>query len=128
MKGLSTKTLTLILMCLLAFGWVSVLAGTPTEKHDANSMWIEPSSISFETATVSPGYRFNVTVYANVTHVVGASGAVGGWQFRIIYNKNYLKATGCWYTAGTKSQFFEDITTVSVSPSFGAYNLSLIHI
>jgi len=82
----------------------------------ANSMWIEPSSINLSTDLHTIGYRFNVTVWINLTVTCQ------GWQFKMLYNKAQLNATRCGYTAGTKSQFFSNITTFAVSPVFGSYN------
>jgi len=109
---------------LLTFLIISILLGSimklygiaPNEPHNANAMWIEPSTIHYYTDTVSIGYRFNVTVWINLTVVCG------GWQFKLIYNKNYLNATRAGYTAGSKSDFFKNITTMPLSPSFCPYN------
>lgn len=78
-----------------------------TYSHSANAMWLEPSIIN---ATGKPvGYRFNVTVWVNITVSCGA------WQFKMIYNKAYLKAVTCVYTGtnGRISQFFEKAGTVN---------------
>jgi hypothetical protein len=88
----------------------SVYALEPTEPHNANAMWIEPSVIDISGAAV--GYKFNVTVWAN------SSLETKGWQFWIVYANQYINATRAGYTAGTKSEFMQDITTMPVLPSF----------
>jgi len=90
-------------------------AFAPDEPHAGDSIWIEPSNISL-CGTVPVGYRFNVTVWINLT----VSSA--GWQFKLTYNKSQLNATGCGYTAGDKSDFFSDRSTVSSIPEFGSLN------
>ena len=127
-EGITNKILSklvAIAVCLtLLFGTVPVFAGLPTEPHPGNAMWIEPSTLSFSTDTVSPGYRFNVTVCINFTSI-DPGDYIGAWQFVIAYEKAYLNATGCWYTAGTMSQWFKDagVTgTMPVTPSFGSLN------
>jgi len=86
------------------------------EPHAANAMWIEPSAVELSTASASVGYRFNVTVWINLTETSAS------WEFNMIYNKNHLTATGCGYTAGIKSQFFENIATSPLPPIFGEIN------
>ena len=93
-----------------------VYAGVPEEPHDAHAMWVEPSTIELSTDTHSIGYKFNVTVWINLTVTCG------GWQFKMLYNKVHLNAIGCGYTAGKKSEFFGNITTFSLDPDFGSLN------
>jgi len=90
-------------------------AGVPGE-HAPDAMWIEPSTVDLSTDTVLVSYRFNVTVWINLTE------SSASWQFKLAYNKNHLNATGCGYTAGDKSQFFEDVTTIPLPPSFESLN------
>lgn len=91
-------------------------ASVPGEPHDADSMWVEPSTIELSTDTHSIGYKFNVTVWVNLTVTCGA------WQFKMLYNKNHLDCTGCGYTAGGSSQFFENVTIIPLDPMYGSYN------
>ena len=120
-KTLNTSIIVAILASLAIivtqFNKISpAYAGVPTESHAANAMWIENSTIELSTENVSLGYRFNVTVWINLT-VASAS-----WEFKMSYNKNHLTATRCGYTAGTKSQFFENVSTLPLTPSFGSIN------
>jgi len=89
-------------------------AADPTEPHNADAMWIEPSVIDI--TGVSIGYRFNVTVWINLT-VISA-----GWQFRMLYFNDLLNATRIGYTAGSKSDFFQNLTTMPVTPQFVVMN------
>jgi hypothetical protein len=82
----------------------------------ANSMWIEPTTLSFNSTTAPVGYRFNVTIYANL------SVASYAWQFFLTYNKEHLNATGCWYSAGAKSQWAGTRPTSPQTPSYGTHN------
>jgi len=88
----------------------TVYATEPNEPHNANAMWIEPSTIDIGGATV--GYKFNVTVWAN------SSLETKGWQFWLVYPNAYINATRANYTAGTKSEFMQDVNTMPVKPSF----------
>ena len=92
----------------------SAYASEPTEPHDANAMWIEPSTIDISGASI--GYKFNVTVWAN------ASVATEAWQIWLYYPSAYINATRAGYTNGTKSEFFKDIVTMSVTPQFKVVN------
>jgi len=81
-----------------------------------NSMWIKPPTLTFYTATTPVGYRFNVTIYTSLNVPSYA------WQIYLTYNKEHLNATGCWYSAGTKSQWAGANPTSPVSPSYGSHN------
>ncbi|MEM3361564.1 MAG: CARDB domain-containing protein [Candidatus Bathyarchaeia archaeon] len=87
-----------------------ITALEPTEPHNANAMWIEPSIIELNATTTPLGYKFNVTVWAN------ASKETAGWQFLLYYQRAYLNITRVGYTAGSKSEFFQSITTLPLSP------------
>ena len=118
MRG--AKILKAGLTLLLAFALISVplvllaQADVPTEPHVADAMWNEPSMINLSSPPVSVGYKFNVTVWINLTESSAA------WEFKLAYDKNHLNATGCGYTAGTKSDFFRTLTTLPLSPQFGS--------
>ena len=78
--------------------------------EDEDAMWIEPESISFDTATVSPGERFNITVYIN------ALSASYSWQVKLWYDTTWLDALRADYTGVGKSEFFAGLSTMPVSP------------
>jgi hypothetical protein len=84
---------------------------TPTEPHDANAIWIEPSVVELDPGIISVGYKFNVTLWAN------SSLETKGWQFWLVYANAYINATRAGYTAGTKSEFMQDVTTMPLTPS-----------
>jgi hypothetical protein len=109
-KGLMLLLITMLLMSVLP-----AYAGTPSEPHNANAMWIEPSSVSLTTADPSHdiGYTFNITVNVNMT----AATKVGAWQVKVLFDNTQLEALACGYTAGAKSQFFENYGTVPASPT-----------
>jgi hypothetical protein len=97
----------LTILTVMAF---PVYALEPSEPHNANAMWIEPSTIDISGATV--GYKFNVTFWAN------SSLETKGWQFWLTYPNAYINATRAGYTAGSKSEFMEEVTTMPITPSF----------
>ena len=53
---------------------------------------------------------FNLTVWINTSEPSYS------WQFKIYFNNTYLNATRAGYTAGSKSEFFQELTTMPVSP------------
>jgi len=91
---------------------------SPEPCAAAGSMWIEPSTVTLSTENIEHriGCRFNVTVWVNLT-VMCAS-----WEFGMLYNRAHLNAVGCDYTSDHKSQFFENITTIPLTPSFTHHN------
>ena len=108
------KILQLIIIALLSTSIVSpVFASEPSEPHAADAMWIEPSTLN---VPATEGYKFNVTVWVNLTITCGA------WEIKLIYNKNYLNATRIGLTAGTTSEFFQGKTIIPVPPGFGSVN------
>jgi hypothetical protein len=82
----------------------------------ANSMWIEPTALSFSTTTTSVGHKFNVTIWLNMTT------PTNNWQFYLIYNKNHLKALRCDYTGNFKSMWSGATLVDTVTPGFGSHN------
>ncbi|MEM3361565.1 MAG: hypothetical protein QXV85_10225, partial [Candidatus Bathyarchaeia archaeon] len=95
-------------LAVLAIIATSVYASEPSEPHDADAIWIEPSTIDI--TGVSVGYKFNVTVWAN------ASKETAGWQILLYYQRAYLNITRVGYTAGSKSEFFQDISVIAAGP------------
>ena len=95
---------------------IYVSASEPSEPHAANAMWVEPSTIELSTDTHPVGYKFNITVWINLTVTCGA------WEIKLIYNKNYLNATRTGLTAGTTSEFFQGKFVIPVMPTFGPVN------
>jgi hypothetical protein len=116
------KILKTALTLLLIFTLVSVPfvvpahADTPTEPHAADAIWVEPSLINLSSPPTLAGYKFNVTIWINLTESSAA------WEFKLSYNKNYLNATRTGYTAGSTSDFFRNLQTMSLAPSWGSIN------
>ncbi|RLI44004.1 hypothetical protein DRO69_08360 [Candidatus Bathyarchaeota archaeon] len=112
------KLVSVLLVALLMLSVLSVIQLAPVAQgspdiHPAPSMWIEPSIIELNTAEHDVGYTFEVVVWANATGY-----EIAGWQFKMIYNKNYLRAIDCVYTGtdGLISNFFEQSGTASLTP------------
>ncbi|MGB9778249.1 MAG: hypothetical protein ACPLW8_02490 [Candidatus Bathyarchaeales archaeon] len=78
----------------------------------ADSMWIEPSTLNFNAYEVNVGYKFNVTVWLNVT-----SQDMFSWQFKLFYNTEHLQATRAGYTGpnGASSEWATHRTGGAVS-------------
>ncbi|PNX50359.1 MAG: hypothetical protein BV458_13385 [Thermoplasmata archaeon M9B2D] len=84
----------------------SVVALEPDETHQANALWIEPSTVFLEAV----GVRFNLTVWLNTT------GESFAWQLKILFDSDYFNATRLGYTSGEKSDFFFDHSTIVITP------------
>jgi len=110
-KKIQLITMIALITSILTF---SHQAG-PAKCLPANSMWIEPATIELN-ATTPVGYKFNITIYANL------SVSSYAWQFYLTYDKEHLNATGCWYSAGPKSQWAGTRPTSPVNPSYGSHN------
>ena len=93
-------------------------ASIPSEPHPANAMWIEPSTVSLTTTNPAHtlGYKFNITVWLNMSTVQSPAVGIDTWQVKAKFNPAYLKALRTGYTAGSKSDLFKDLSTTPVSP------------
>jgi hypothetical protein len=110
------KAMSLITFAALMLMMPLVHAAEPGEPHAGNAMWIEPSTKDLRDTGAGVGYKFNMTVWINLT-LSSAS-----WQFKVAYNKGQLNATAAGYTAGDKSDFFHNMTTIPLAPTFGSHN------
>jgi len=93
MRGKISKVTSILAIAVILLTMSKALAAEPSEPHPGDSIWIEPSTINLSTGTYPVGYKFNVTVWINMTVTTVT------WQFKLAYNKNHLNATRCGYTA-----------------------------
>ena len=110
------KAISVITFAALMLAIPLVHASEPGIPHAGDAMWIEPETVDLRGTSADVGYQFNVTVFINLT-VSSAS-----WEFKLAYNKDHLNATRAGYTAGDKSDFFHNLTTIPLSPTFAVYN------
>jgi hypothetical protein len=99
----------LVTMLLLSFPMILVSAQPQT--HNADSMWIEPSSVVFDNTTASIGTKFNVTVWLNITETIYA------YQIGLHYNRTLLQCTRSAFTSGVTSSYFAGHTNVPAGPT-----------
>jgi len=97
----------IVLVFMLAAATLMILfagnTGTAKVKADlyaADAMWIEPSVLDFNAYEVNVGYRFNVTIWLNVT-----SDNMFSWQFKLYYNTSQIQATNAGYSNGSYSEW-----------------------
>jgi len=105
-----------IFIAFLLLNTFPAFAGTPSEPHNANAMWIEPSTIDLTTVPVV--YLFNITLWANMSTLVSPAVGIDTWQVNLFFNPAYLHALATGYTNATasKSDFFELYPTTPVTP------------
>jgi len=121
-KNFNKTASTITIIITIVFTTALITSSGPVKSLPANSMWIEPSVLEFETTTTPVGYRFSITIYTNLSVPSYA------WQIYLTYNKNHLNATGCWYTAGSKSQWAGTNPTTPLKPSYGSHNETLNYV
>ncbi len=101
MLNYKSKILTALLTAALLLGIFPVYAGFPRQPHSGNAVWIEapltsisldPCNITFTTATLPTGNKFNITVWVNFTSITPGD-YIGAWGFVIVYDKNILNFT-----------------------------------
>ncbi len=89
---------TSIFLAVLVLTMLHVYGGeNPEEPHPGNAMWMEPSNINLTDRDI--GYKFNVTLWINLTDVPGPANEVGAWQAAIVYNKTLLNFSRYDFTA-----------------------------
>ena len=107
------KIISMMLLGFLVLSSVSILS---VHALPANSIWIAPDTQSFYTNTTSVGFKFNVTIWLNMT------APTNSWQFYLIYNKVQLNAVRCDYTGNGQSQWSGSKSVSTVTPAFGNHN------
>jgi len=110
------RIFSILLLVTLILPTSLVYALTPTQAHDAHALWIEPAQVELNVESISFGYKFNVTAWAN------CSVPCGGWQLWLLYEKAYINATRAGYTGDGKSEFMQNVSTIPVSASFKPHN------
>jgi len=103
-------------LALISIVLIAATIQTRTVDSPANSMWTQPENLTFTTTTTPIGYKFNLTIYATLDVPSYA------WQFYLTYNNAHLNATGCWYSAGAKSEWAGTRSTSPQTPSYGTHN------
>jgi thermitase len=104
----------------------------PPEPHPGNSMWIEPSTTDLLGKPV--GYKFNITLWVNLTNVPDPGSEVGAWQAVVVYNSALFNFSRYDFTARTAptdpipntkiSEWFKNAGTWKTMPKFdlGSFN------
>jgi hypothetical protein len=105
-RRLVSGFLIIFLILAMVSSPIIVVASEPSEPHQPNALWIEPSTVSVETQ----GERFNLTVWLNIAEECFA------WQLKILFNSSYFNVSRLGYTDGAKSDFFSDHSTITVPP------------
>lgn len=103
--------LSTILMQIVACQFNGNILREVLGAHNANAMWVEPSSIALANDTAIIGYKFNITVWLNIT-----SDNVFGWQVALLYNRTQLRGVRGRFTAGSISQFMQGHNVESSAP------------
>jgi len=86
------RTLIPVLLAIFLLSMAPYAAAEPS-NHPANSMWIEPPSIVLTPQNASLGYKFNVTIWLNISNIQFYSYSIG-----LKYNRTQLKATRAGFT------------------------------
>lgn len=95
-----------LLLLLTGCCFDSAAVTNSAQSHQANALWIESSNMD----VVELGDRINLTVWVNMSEEVFV------WQLRILFNSTYFNVSGVGYTAGNRSDFFCNHSTISISP------------
>lgn len=127
MKRNKTIIMSIFLAVLLLTTLYVYGEANPIEPHPGNAMWLEPSSINLTDRSI--GYKFNVTLWINLTDIPDPGTEVGAWQAAIVYNKTLLNFTRYALTERTDiglkiSQWFKKAGTWKTMSKFdrGSFN------
>jgi hypothetical protein len=133
MKGKKTVVI-LLLLTILTISTLTTLnvvgQENPNEPHAGNALWIEPSLLNL--TDKDKGYKFNITLWINLTTVPDPGNEVGAWQAAIAYNKTLLNFTRYDFTARTElgakiSQWFKKAGVWKTMPRFDRGSLNTTH-
>lgn len=97
----------LVSQCARALSTTIVLSsgGTYTahfggNQWPANAMWVEPLNVTLTGDSATVGYRFNVTVWLNMTQNIYS------YQVGLLYNRTQLKCDRAGFTGDGTSEYF----------------------
>jgi hypothetical protein len=111
MKSKSSKVIAMLVTTMLLASVAPAFAGNPSVPHNANSFWLEPTSMSLTTANPihKIGFLFNVTLFMNTTWPTAS------YQVKVYCNTAMLAFVAAGWTGpgGSKSQFYETHSTSS---------------
>ncbi|MFX1483723.1 MAG: hypothetical protein ACFFCP_11125 [Promethearchaeota archaeon] len=105
-RGVHSSFLLMFLIFIMIGSRNCAAAIEPSEPHQGNALWIEPSTKLIQTA----GEKFNLTVWLNMTEECFA------WQLKILFNPTHFNASRVGYTDGEKSDFFSSHEAITVTP------------
>jgi len=110
---MKTKNVGILLLVAIILLYSSVILARPepSQPHAADSMWVEPSSIVFNTTNASIGTEFNVTIWLNMTEDIFA------YQIGLHYNRTQLACTRSAFTNGIISDYFKGHDTWPSGPT-----------
>jgi len=112
------KKISIIAVLMLATIMMSIapVLAPITVPHNADAMWLEPTSVSYTTAGTSVGTLFNITAAMNF------SVSTFAWQAVLYYNHAQLNCIAVGKTAAPTSEFFAGhATTWAQAINPGAY-------
>jgi len=99
-RGLAVFLLSLILMQTMVSWFGGIVFAPISLPHNADAMWVEPTSFSFNATTMPVGTTFIATVALNMTEDTFA------WQVVLYYDHSMLNALSVDKTAAPTSEFF----------------------
>jgi hypothetical protein len=114
MKKATSIFITIIVSSLLILVLATMLpktyAGTPAEPHNADAMWVEPTSVVFSPANATVGTKFNLTVAMNITQNVFT------YSIGMKYDRTTLKVNKAGFTEPPTSNYMTGHSTTASGP------------
>lgn len=109
---MKTRLFAALVIAMLSLSIIAVFPILPAQATPADSMWVDPPSITLNTGTTSLGDTFNITIYMNIT-----SANVFAYQIALHY-PTWLAciASDFTFAAGGPSVFFQGKVEVSSGP------------
>jgi hypothetical protein len=84
------------------------------DQWPANAMWIEPQNVSLTGDSATVGFKFNITVWLNMTQ------DIRDYQIGLLYNRTLLRCDRAGFTDGRTSIYFEghySTEAIAIDPS-----------
>jgi hypothetical protein len=123
LKKSATGMIAIMTVVMVIFAFATINKAYAVDVQPPISMWMDPPTINYTTATLNVGDKFNVTVWVNSQNST-LDQQIFTWQIKMGFDSSVLTCTRAGYTGGTTSQFFQGMTTVPVVPVIEAAAVS----
>ncbi|MCJ7423033.1 dockerin type I domain-containing protein [Candidatus Bathyarchaeota archaeon] len=120
---MNNRVISLTILTLLLLSAVEVFSARATP---ANSIYLKPDTLSYDTSQQGIGFKFNISAWMNLNTPCFA------WQVKLFFNATWLKCNKVGYLGAgdvdsTKSEYFAGHATTPLTPSINNVAGTILH-